>query len=234
MYLFLDTETTDVSENQDARLIQVACTFGGDRFESLFRTDQDIKLMAMATHHITGDMLQGKEYFTDSTFKQTLQRFLQDSILVAHNAKFDVEFLKREGVEVPRHICTMKLAQHLDDTGEFENYQLQYLRYLFGCKFEEKINPHDALSDVLVLEKVFEKLSKNLTEQEMLEITEKPVLLPRCHFKKHKGELWKDVANEDIGYLQWMKREMKDMSEDLAYTVDYYLAEHEQAIKNAF
>ena len=39
---------------------------------------------------------------------------------------------------------------------------------------------------------------------------------------KHKGKEVSVVANEDRGYLTWMRKNM-DLDEDLQFTLDYYL-----------
>jgi len=46
-------------------------------------------------------------------------------ILVAHNAKFDVDMLVKEGVQSKKVICTLKLARHLDPERKIPRYSLQ-------------------------------------------------------------------------------------------------------------
>ncbi len=54
--------------------------------------------------------------------------------------------------------------------------------------------------------------------QEMINISSKPVLIPRMPYGKHKGMLFKDVP---VDYLQWLSG--TELDEDMAYTVKYHL-----------
>jgi exodeoxyribonuclease X len=47
----------------------------------------------------------------------------------AHNAAFDVDILKKEGIEPKSVICTLKHARYFDKDGVIPRYSLQYLRY---------------------------------------------------------------------------------------------------------
>ena len=49
--------------------------------------------------------------------------------------------------------------------------------------------------------------------QEMINISSKPVLIPRMPYGKHKGMLFKDVP---VDYLQWLSG--TELDEDMAYT----------------
>ena len=130
------------------------------------------------------------------------------NILVAHNAKFDVDMLEKEGIHPKRIICTLKLARHMDPNGVIPRYSLQYLRYFLGIKI--KATTHDALGDILVLEKLFERLFAKMSEDigpgavenKMMDISSKPVLLTRMYFGKHKGAFFKDIPQD---YLRWLK-----------------------------
>ena len=108
----------------------------------------------MAIHHITNEMVRGKPSFTGSKAHHTLKALVQnsDNVLVAHNAKFDIDMLRREKIHVPRYICTMKLARFLDKDGVIPKYNLQYLRYFL--KLNVNATPHDAYGDILVLERL--------------------------------------------------------------------------------
>jgi DNA polymerase III epsilon subunit-like protein len=104
--------------------------------------------------HITNEMVADKPAFKDSPEYQKLVDLLNDdtNILVAHNAKFDVDMLIKEGIHPKKVICTLKLARHLDPNGVIPKYKLQYLRYYLGIQIEA--TAYDALGDILVLEKL--------------------------------------------------------------------------------
>lgn len=228
--VFLDVETTGFDD--DDRIVQVAYktpNFKGA--ESLF--DPSPKKMgvgAMAVCHITNKMIAGAPVFPGSPFANQLYGVLSepDHVLVAHNAEFDMKFLVREGFpQPPRHICTYKVAYHQDEMAELPKHTLQYLRYHF---FEDEefggaeITAHSALSDVLVLERLFNHLLEKNTIEEMIEISSKPMLVKKFSFGKYKGEWIKDVARKDPNYLLWMKREMSNIDKDLLFTINHWIA----------
>jgi hypothetical protein len=68
--------------------------------------------------------------------------------------------LNREGLYPQKVICTNKLARYLDEDGVIPDYSLQYLRYYMKLNVEAA--PHTASGDVVVLEKVFRKLSNKI------------------------------------------------------------------------
>ena len=226
MFIFLDTETTG-TEKED-RLCQLAYkTEAGKIVNQLFKPPLPIAIDSMCVHHITNEMVENKPAFKESPDHRKLVDLLNGdkNILVAHNAKFDVDMLVKEGVQPKRVICTLKLARHMDHNGVIPRYSLQYLRYFLGIQIEA--TAHDALGDILVLEKLFErlfvKMSKSIgpaaVENRMMDISSKPVLLARMFFGKHRGERFMDIP---VDYLKWLSGK-DDLDEDLRFTVGYYL-----------
>ncbi len=226
MFIFLDTETTGAAKND--RLCQLAYkTEKGEIVNQLFKPPLPITIDAMCVHHITEEMVENKPAFKDSPHHQKLVDLLNDdtNILVAHNAKFDVDMLVKEGIHPKRIICTLKIARHMDPKGFIPRYSLQYLRYFLGI--EIKATAHDALGDILVLEKLFERLFVKMSEKigpgavenKMMDISSKPVLLSRMYFGKHKGEFFKDIPQD---YLKWLSG-TDDLDEDMRFTVGHYL-----------
>jgi len=222
--IFLDTETTGTGDND--RLVQVAfkapyCNISSDQ---LYKSPLPITIEAMSVCHITNEMIENKQPFIGSSEFKFLQTELAkaDTVFVAHNASFDLKILAREGIDIPnKHICTMKVAYFHDKEDVLPQKKLQFLRYQFGLKFDQVINPHDALSDVLVLEKLFEYYSQFYSIEEMIEISSKPILLKKFAFGKYKGQWFKDVAEKDIFYIEWVKNNVA-MDENLKHTIDYY------------
>ncbi len=230
--LFLDTETTGVEETD--RICQVAYKIGGEKAwqNGLFKPPVPISIEAMSITHITNEHVEDRPAFKGSQFEALLSQTLLDenTILIAHNAEYDLKMLLREGVPMPkRHICTMKVAHHHDKEAALTRHNLQYLRYYHGLKFYEVINPHDALSDILVLEKVFQFYAKFYSIEEMVKISSQPILIKRMPFGKHKGKLMKEICDTDRGYLEWLWSSLHvDVNVDvnMKYTVGYYLKGH--------
>lgn len=231
--LFSDTETTGTEEED--RLCQMCFQLGDLSVNKLYKPPIPIKLQAMAVHHITNRMVADKPPFEGSEEQMVLKTIAGSTIFVAHNARFDLGMLAKEGVEFPRFIDTLKIARHLDEHEEFEAHNLQYLRYFYEHE-ELDVTAHDALGDVVVLKLVFDSLGnvlrvmEGLNEEEvidrMLEISSRPSLIRKFNFGKHKDMLVADVARIDRGYLQWLRREkmMKpEGEEDWLFTLNTYL-----------
>jgi len=236
--VFLDTETTGL-DNED-RLCQVAYkTSNKIIVNELFKPPLPIKIGAMAIHHITNKMVEDKPVFIDSkVHKDMINLFTSDfTVLIAHNAKYDVGMLKKEGMEIKNIICTLKLARYLDNNVVIESYSLQYLRYLL--ELEVEATAHDALGDILVLEKLFERLVIKMQKRkkdslisiddvidEMIKISSVPILIRKFPFGKYKGKKLEDIVQTDRGYLEWLhgqKINEEEKDEDWIYTLKYYL-----------
>ena len=94
MFIFLDTETTGTDEPD--RLCQLAYKLEtGEIVNELFKPPLPIAIEPMSIHHITNEMVADKPAFKESPDYQKLVDLLNDdtNILVAHNAKFDVNML---------------------------------------------------------------------------------------------------------------------------------------------
>jgi len=229
--LFIDTETTG-TEDED-RLCQVAYVYGKTRRNSLFKPPLPIKTGAMATHHITNEMVEGSPPFIGSLDRDILYN-IRDAVFVAHNAPFDLGMLAKEGLVFETWIDTLKVVKHLDTEDTLESRSLQFLRYHYGVKVDAVA--HDAMGDVDVLIQVFEVLKQELMKAEeigedtvldrMIEISKLPSLIRRFRFGKHKGELLEKVAAQDPSYLRWLLREKKQEpagEEDWIYTLELWL-----------
>jgi len=232
--IFFDTETTG-NEQKDS-LCQIAYKSGDESFTGLYKPPLKIPPEASAVHHITNKMVADKPSFAESGDLSKIKKLFEDKdiVVVAHNAPFDLMIVEKEGIKPQKFICTLRVARHLDPEGKIERYNLQYLRYLLEIEIDA--TAHDALCDVLVLEKLFERLknkliqSENVSEDEainkMIEISSHPSLLRSFNFGKHTGKKIEEVAKVDRGYLEWLlaqKLESDQIDEDWIYTLKHYL-----------
>lgn len=214
--IFLDTETTGLSKED--RLCQLAYAYDNIVVNELFNPGRKIDIGAMSIHHITEDMVADKPDFKDSVHYLTLQSLLneENTIFIAHNAQFDLGMVEREGITVPRHICTKKIAQYLNaDNPDISRANLQYLRYHYGIDMDA--TAHDALGDILILREVFYKLvetamAKSKSEkpsldavvERMMDISMKPQLIKKMPFGKYKGYEMTTVHKAEPTYLKWI------------------------------
>lgn len=230
--IFLDTETTGVDLVVD-RLCQVAYKTDDKVVSQFFKPPVPISVKSMSISHITNKDVADKEDFSASQMKKDLLELLKDKILVAHNAGFDVDMLFKEGIPIPKFIDTLKIVKFLDSENEIPEYGLQYLRYFLD--FDIKATAHDAVGDVLVLEKLFnylyERMKKdNKTQEEvldqMIEISSKPLLLRLFNYGKHKGKIVEEVLGYDRSYLEWMLEQKLNndyYDDDWIFTLKHHL-----------
>lgn len=233
---FFDTETT--GNTSDDRIVQLAIKERGNPtplINELFKPPMPIPFEASAVHHISNKMIANKPLFKESPRYQEIKDLFEspDTIVVAHNSAFDVAMLATEDIHPTNVICTYKTVRHIDIDTTFTNYKLQYLRYALDMELE--VPAHDALADVIVLEKVFDyllnKMMQNGTSEaevlkEMERITTEPVFVREFTFGKHKGMRVEEVAKIDLGYLSWLLTEkLKNPigEEDWIYTLKQYL-----------
>ncbi len=229
--IFLDTETTGIEKTD--RLCQVCYRVDDEVKVGYFKPPVPVSVKSMSITHITNKMLVDKEPFPGSIFADELQKLLSTGVLVAHNALFDLEMLKRDGMEIPQFICTLRVARHLDSAGVIPEYNLQYLRYYLDLDVPG--NAHDAEGDVNVLHAVFERLLAKVKEttgdeelaiKKMIEISSVPSLYKKFNFGKYKDKALSEVVNNDRGYLEWLLKQKRESGEDdvdWMYTLEYYL-----------
>jgi DNA polymerase III epsilon subunit-like protein len=231
--IFLDTETTGIDLLVD-RLVQVAYkTHDSDVVSQYFRPPVPISVKSMSISHITNKDVADKDEFSNSQMKKDLLDLLKDNILVAHNAGFDVDMLFKEGIPIPQFIDTLKIVKYLDKDNEIPEYGLQYLRYFLD--FEVEATAHDAVGDVLVLEKLFQYLFERMKKlvgsdeeaiEKMVDISCKPLLLNLFNYGKHKGKKIEEVLAYDRNYLEWMleqKLNSEYFDEDWIFTLKHHL-----------
>ena len=237
-----DTETTGINCQVD-RLVEIAAMELGedglplmdenDEFRCLFETYvnplRDIPPEAKCVHHITEKMVSGAPCEDSAVAKMLTSLDVNDGdLFVAHNARFDRGFLKRIDPEIEKglqHICTMKCAKVI--WPDAPGYANQFLRYWLGLepKLPQGLMPHRAAYDIAVTATIFAEELKHKPLEELLEISNKPILLKNMPMGKHKGVAFDQIP---ISYLRWLLDENDakpgSFDDDLIYTVGVYLS----------
>jgi len=239
--IFFDTETTGNTEKDFLCQIaykthQASGETKQNSFVGLYKPSVRIPPEASAVHHISNKMVENLPSFTQSGDQARIKKLFEDAdvVVVAHNAPFDLNILKKEDIVPTAFICTLRIARYLDKEGIIEKYNLQYLRYFLDIEVEA--TAHDAMGDVIVLEKLFERLEKKIIDEQgldqdtaitqMIEISSHPSLLRTFNFGKHLGKKIEVVASSDRGYLEWLlaqKLSSDVADEDWIYTLKHYL-----------
>lgn len=234
-FVLLDTETTGA--DQEDRICQLAFITKTkekvEYFMDFCKPPLPIKFGAMAVNHITNESVADKPDFNDTESARKLDELNNEkSVLVIHNAKFDLDMLEKEGfvLNMPL-IDTYRCIRHLEP--DLDSHALQYLRYALGFYKEEnefaaqlgaEVKAHDALGDVIVLNFLMSYLVKALGDEankidKLIELTQQPILVKKFRFGKYKGQMIKDVANYDSSYLDWMLKNA-DLDEDLRFSIE--------------
>ncbi|MFK5976598.1 MAG: 3'-5' exonuclease [Sulfurovum sp.] len=241
-YILLDTETT--GNQEEDRIIQVGAMIVHDRdnievYDELCLAPVPITIEAMEVHNITPDMIAEKGLYDELDFTlKILELNKKENYLIAHNIKFDLGMIQKEGFENQYTLIdTLRCAKHLLPNSPY--HRLQYLRYSLELyKIEkaeaEKLNitikAHDAIGDVLVMKLLLSKLVQLVKEgypsihpmTKLAELTNTPVMMKRFRFGKHKDKEVAQVVSTDLNYIKWMRNNM-ELDEDMRFTLDYYL-----------
>jgi exodeoxyribonuclease X len=233
--IFLDTETTGNEPAKDF-LCQLAFKTESETFCELFKPPIPIPPEASAVTHITNKHVADKKAFQESSNYGAIKLMLEDptSVMVAHNAKFDLAIIEKEGIVPANFICTLRVARALDKNNVIPQYKLQYLRYYLDIEIEA--DAHDALGDVLVLEQLYKRLLDKIMKEDgideekaiekMVDISSRPSLMNSFAFGKYNGKTIEEVNRIDPGYLDWMlgqKEQNPDNEEDWIYTLKHHL-----------
>lgn len=148
----VDLETTGPRPSAD-RITEAAVlrleSGGEQRWESLFKVDVAIPPFIQQLTGISDSMLAGAPRFGDRA--EVLFQLLEGAVLVAHNARFDVGFLKQSfaahGYSYrPRVLCTLKLARALYP--DWPKHGLDALCAQIGYQRDSR---HRAMADVLAM-----------------------------------------------------------------------------------
>ncbi len=234
MLIILDLETTGIEV--DDKIVSVGL-LNAEKKEyryGLFNEGKKISVEASSLHHISNEMIQGKEAFTESEIYKYLQEYnTPQNSLIMHNSKFILQMLNKTGfVWQGSIIDTQRTTKHL--IPECERFSLQILRYELRLYTQEEalkkeygikdaLFAHHALSDALVIALLLQYLEEMDTLEAMEQLSTQNVLLAKLNFGKYKGHYIEDIAHNDRGYLEWMLQSLSDLDDDLRYSIEYNL-----------
>lgn len=98
--IVLDTETTGMDPADGHRLVEIGCVEldnhlpTGRTFQSYFNPQREVPPDATRVHGLTNEFLKDKPLFTEKV--GDFLDFIGESVLVIHNAEFDMKFLNAE------------------------------------------------------------------------------------------------------------------------------------------
>ncbi len=158
-YVVFDTETTGLDPQRD-EVVQIAGVrllgarlLRGETFDQLVAPGRPIPAAATAIHGITDAMVDGAPGF--AAVAEAFRGFAEDTVLVAHNAPFDMAFLHRVGGFAHPALCTARLSNALHaHTGA---HTLDDLAARFGVEIDAALR-HTALGDALATAELFRRM----------------------------------------------------------------------------
>ena len=128
MLIFLDLETTGLEELDKICAIGIIAVdaVGTTVKYDLVNEGKKISSKASSVNHITNEMLKEKPKLKDSEVYKFLEEHnCEESIIVAHNVKFDIKMLEFSGcVWRGKIIDTLRVTKHL--IPECEYFSLQF------------------------------------------------------------------------------------------------------------
>lgn len=130
--------------------VRIECDGHLEHFSTLINPGRNIPARATAVHHITNEMVRCAPFFED--IAEDFHRFISGSILVAHNARFDLSFIQesfhRGGFPTWEGYTLDTLKMSKDLLPKYPSYSLQNLRSRLGLVSTPGMNPHRAAADV--------------------------------------------------------------------------------------
>ena len=162
-YTVFDTETTGLNPSEGDEIIQIGaarCVNGKllrqESFEQLVNPGRLISAATIPIHGITQDMVEGKPDITEVL--PAFYAFAQDTVLVAHNAAFDMKFLQLQEVHtdlVFNHPVLDTLLLSAVVHPNQESHRLELIAERFNITV---LGRHTALGDAMVTAEVLLRL----------------------------------------------------------------------------
>jgi DNA polymerase III subunit epsilon len=170
VYTVFDTETTGLNPSQGDEILQIGAArivnnklLRQECFEQLVDPRRPIPAASIPIHGIQPEMVMGQP-----TIEQVLpsfHAFAQDTVLVAHNAAFDMRFLqlkeKQTGVVFDHPVLDTLLLSALIHPNQ-DSHRLEAIAERFNVTI---IGRHTAMGDAMVTAEVFLKLIPLLAEK---------------------------------------------------------------------
>ncbi len=169
-YTVFDTETTGLNPAEGDEIIQIGAVrivngkvLAHEFFDQLVDPQRIIPPASIPIHGITPEMVRGQP--TIDAVLPTFHGFCQDTVLVAHNAAFDMRCLqlkeKRTGVRFDHPVLDTLLLSALVHENQ-DSHRLEAIAERFGLTI---IGRHTAIGDAMVTAEILVKLIPLLAEK---------------------------------------------------------------------
>ena len=164
-YVAFDTETTGLLPQQGDEIVQIAAVrivngrrVEGEVFDTLVNPCRSIPLSSTEVHGITEAMVADAPEVDDVL--RRFHKFAEGAVLIAHNAPFDMQFLRRREAELGLSFDHPVLDTVLLSAvvyGQHEVHSLDALTHRLGITIPEA-DRHTAIGDTVATADAFLKL----------------------------------------------------------------------------
>ncbi|WP_435257923.1 exonuclease domain-containing protein [Thioclava sp. FR2] len=164
-YVVFDTETTGLLPAQGDEIVQIAAVrivngrrVDGEVFDTLVNPRRPIPLSSTEVHGITDAMVQEAPFVEEVVAR--FHKFAEGAVLIAHNAPFDMEFLRRQEAQLGLRFDHPVLDTVLLSAvvyGQHEVHSLDALTHRLGITIPEEAR-HTAIGDTVATADAFLKL----------------------------------------------------------------------------
>jgi DNA polymerase-3 subunit epsilon len=171
-YTVFDTETTGLRPSEGDEIISIGAVrivnaklLDAESFDRRVKPRRAVRASAFAVHGISTESLAGEPPLEDVL--PSLARFCEGTVLVGHNAAFDMRFLElareRTGVRFDQPVLdTMLLAAVVQPGHRADEHHLEQVAHRLGVEPGAR---HQALGDATTTARVFLKLLPLLAER---------------------------------------------------------------------
>ena len=190
-FTVFDTETTGLQPSAGDEIIQIGATrivngrlLRSETFEQLVDPRRPLVRESVQIHGITEDILRGQP--TIDKVLPFFHGFCEETVLVGHNAAFDMRFLqmkeKATGVQFRQPVLDTLLLSAVIHPNQ-ESHQLEAIAERLGVHV---IGRHTALGDAIVTGEVFLKMIPLLAEQGIHTLREAREAAERTYYARVK------------------------------------------------
>ncbi|HXE37867.1 MAG TPA: exonuclease domain-containing protein [Azonexus sp.] len=190
-YTVFDTETTGLEPSKGDEIIQIgAARIVNNRllrqevFEQIVDPERPLKPESIPIHGITEDMVRGKPNI--DVVLPAFHEFCEDTVLIAHNAAFDMRFLQlkeeRTSIRFSQPVLDTLLLSAVVHPNQ-ESHRLDVILERLGVHIDTR---HNALEDALATGEVFLKLIPLLEEKGIVTVRQALEASEKTYFARVK------------------------------------------------
>ncbi len=190
-YTVFDTETTGLEPSKGDEIIQIGAVrvinnrlLRQEVFNQLIDPECPLKPESIPIHGITEDMVRGQP--TIDAVLPAFHEFCEDTVLIAHNAAFDMRFLQlkeeRTGIRFSQPVLDTLLLSAVVHPNQ-ESHKLDVILERLGVEIGSR---HNALEDALATAAVFLKMIPLLEEMGIVTVRQALEACEKTYFARIK------------------------------------------------